>query len=120
MPILLLLVSAIGSGTAHAHSSLSSGLEATASEHEALEDGTPSDVQVSVTPADESGEPCDCPGGHCTCNVDCLAMCAATVAIAEIIAFDVAPARSMIAIETMSFDVSWVPIRDFDPPRPVA
>ena len=119
MPILLLLISAIGSGTAYAHHGPSSGLEAMAS-GPVRERAIPSAVQVSVSSADESGEPCDCPGGHCTCNVDCLAMCAATAAIANTIAFDALPVRSMIAIETVAFPASWVPIRDFDPPRPIA
>jgi hypothetical protein len=118
MPILLLLISVIGSGNAYAHHSLSSGLQATASEHEVWEGGIPSDVQVSVILADESGEPCDCPGGHCTCNVNCFAMCAATSAITNTIVFDVLPSRSMVAIETVTIPSSWIPIGDFDPPRP--
>jgi hypothetical protein len=89
-------------------------------EHEVRDGGIPSDIQVSVISADESGAPCDCPGGHCTCNVDCLAMCAVASAITNTIAFDVLPSRSMVAIETVTFPSSWVPIGDFDPPRPIA
>ena len=116
VPVLLLLIALIGSGNADAHSSLSSGLETTAAEHEDGENY----VQVSVISADETGEPCDCPGGHCTCNVDCLAMCAATPAIAGVIVFDFVPVRAKIALETVNFSASWVPIRDFDPPRLIA
>jgi hypothetical protein len=120
MPILLLLISVIGSANAYAHSSPSAGLEAAAGEHQALDEGVQSHDQVSVASADESGAPCECPGGHCTCNVDCLAMCAATAAIADNVAFDIFPGRSAIALETMNFSAGWVPKTDFDPPRPTA
>ena len=120
IPFFLLLISVIGSANAYAHSSASSGLEAATAEHQALDEGIQSSIQASVASAGESGGPCDCPGGHCICNVDCLAMCAATAAIADIVAFDLFPARSMIALEKMNFAARWVPNTDLDPPRPIA
>ena len=120
MPILLLLVSVIGSANAYAHSSASTGLEASVGDHQALDEGVQPDIQVSVASADESGAPCDCPGGHCTCNFDCLAMCATTAAIADSAAFDFSPAGSMITFEKMTFSANRIPNRDFDPPRRTA
>jgi hypothetical protein len=117
MPILLLLISVIGSANAYAHSSASTSLEASAGEHQALDEGVQSDIQVNATSMDESRAPCECPGGHCTCNIDCLAMCAATAAIADTVAFGFFPVRPMIALEKMSFFAGWVPDTDFDPPR---
>ncbi len=120
MPILLLLISVVGSTNAYAHSSQSALLESTAAEHQALDDGVQSDIQVSAASADESGAPCDCPGGHCTCNFDCLAMCATTAAIADTVVFDFSSTGSIITIEKMTFSANRIANRDFDPPRPIA
>jgi hypothetical protein len=119
MPVLLLIF-LIGSATAYAHAQPSAGLEASTGEPQTLDEGVQSDIQVSAASADESGAPCDCPGGHCTCNVDCLAMCATTVAFIDTIAFDFSPAGSVIPLEKMKFSIGWTPNRDFDPPRRTA
>lgn len=120
MPILLLLMSVIGSANAYAHASPAAGLEESVTGYQTLDEDVQSDVQVSAASADESGAPCDCPGGHCTCNVDCLAMCATTAAIADTVVFDFPPAGSIITIEKMTFSANRIPNRDFDPPRPIA
>ena len=120
MPILLLLVFAIGSSSAYAHSSPSAGLEVSVGGHQVPDEDVQSPVQVSAASADESGAPCDCPGGHCVCNVDCLAMCATVAAIADTIVIDFFPARSTVPLGRMMFSAEWIPNRDFDPPRPIA
>jgi hypothetical protein len=120
MPILLLLISVIGSANVYAHSSPSAGLEASGGGHQALEGDVQSPIQVSAASAVESRAPCDCPAGHCVCNADCLAMCATTAAIADTIAFDFFPVRSTVLLERMKFSAEWIPNRDFDPPRPTA
>ncbi|MDB5392867.1 MAG: hypothetical protein JWM91_373 [Rhodospirillales bacterium] len=120
MPVLLLLISVIGSANAYAHSSASTGLEASTGGNQTLDEDAQSDIQVDASSADESGAPCDCPGGHCACNVDCLAMCATTAATGDTIAFDFFPARAMIPLETMKFSIRSVPNTDFDPPRPIS
>jgi len=116
IPAFLFLISVIGSANAHAHSVGPVTAQSVAEEDQ---DSSLPAVQA-CSPGGESGAPCDCPGGHCACTVDCLAMCAATAVAADLIAIDFLAARLPVAPKKDDFSAGWIPYGDIDPPRPIA
>jgi hypothetical protein len=70
--------------------------------------------------AADTKTPCDCPGGHCVCDADCLAKCAATIAVFDAATFWQAPGRLVFEPERNVPVAEWSPRADHDPPRPSA
>lgn len=121
MPIFVLLALLAGSSAASAHPGHGHG----DSVHRinagfATTSVRPVDAAARTSRLSETGAPCDCPGDHCNCSIDCLAFCSAASAIVDDASLQFLPARPIFAPMPAKAGVGWTPGADPDPPRPSA
>jgi hypothetical protein len=117
MPIILLMISLVGAHRASAHSA--EALSSSSSYGEEL--SSSQNVQTaSVISTVQRNAPCECPGGHCTSGMGCLAMCAAAAVYVDTVAFELSPTRLVIVPSEMKFHRGLAPSPDLDPPRSTA
>jgi hypothetical protein len=109
---------AVGSPSAFAHEYSDRALMAVPENSNASAEFA-SDITVARQ-SSETGTPCDCPGGHCACTIDCAAACAAAVIVSDGSNFQlswVPPAFELAAADEIA---GLMPNVDLDPPRPIA
>jgi hypothetical protein len=112
------LAIAIGSPSAFAHEHSNRALSAVAENSNASVES-----RSEVTVADrssETGKPCDCPGGHCACTVDCAAACAAAAIVSDGVNFQLSRIPPVFELAAADEIAGLMPNVDLDPPRPIA
>jgi hypothetical protein len=118
IPVMAFLAIALGSPCAFAHERSDRALSGVAENSNASAEFR-SEITVSDQ-SSETGKPCDCPGGHCACTVDCAAACAAAVILSDGVNFQLSWVPPAFELAPADEIAGLMPNVDLDPPRPVA
>jgi hypothetical protein len=119
VPIVAFLAIFAGSSSASAHPGHVHSVAVTSSSIDNL--GASSAVgPVLSHRVSETGQPCDCPAGHCSCTIDCAAACAAAAVVTNGINFQLSWAPPAFELAPVDVIAGVMPFVDLDPPRPIA
>jgi hypothetical protein len=131
LPLIVVLATVLGGGTALAHRchEISPTMAAAPVAQSTHQSDLPIGASArfaeplsAVGAPEHTGHdaPCHCPDGRGDCHGHCLAMTAAVIAVAEMPVLDFFPGRLRVAFGDAENAPRWTPTTDIDPPRPSA